>query len=146
MGPRNAKKYATEALEGRLPVELGRLPRDVAATIEWFLERYGVAQNQLALDLGVTESRVSQILSGDANLTLRSLAAVAAALDAHFEIDLVPNDPGRALVNRPMDPGTVDAVSEAPDSPSPAREPASDSVLVREQVNFVVPPVVGQTE
>ncbi|MEU8852225.1 helix-turn-helix domain-containing protein [Streptomyces sp. NPDC048564] len=101
--------YATRALNERLPIELGRLPRDIAGTIEWFLQKYEVPQKELAANLGVSEGRVSQILCGDTNLTLRSLAAVAAALDAHFEVRLVPNDPQRKAEEPSRGAGDVEA-------------------------------------
>lgn len=74
-----------------LKYEMARLPRDVTASITWYMEKHGVSQRQLAASMGVTPGRVSQILSGDENLTLRTLAAVCVGLAAHFEVDLVPN-------------------------------------------------------
>ncbi|MFD0383253.1 hypothetical protein ACFQ2B_15445 [Streptomyces stramineus] len=44
--------------------------------------------------MGVSPGRVSQILSGDENLTMRSLAAVADALDMRIEISFA--EPTRA--------------------------------------------------
>jgi transcriptional regulator with XRE-family HTH domain len=38
--------------------------------------------------LGVSPGRVSQILGGGENLTLRTLAALATALDARFDFEL----------------------------------------------------------
>jgi hypothetical protein len=43
--------------------------------------------------MGVSPGRVSQILSGDENLTLRTLSGVMAALGANFELTLRPAHP-----------------------------------------------------
>jgi transcriptional regulator with XRE-family HTH domain len=46
--------------------------------------------------MGVSPGRVSQVLSGGENLTLRTLASLATALDARFELDLRPQAAGAA--------------------------------------------------
>jgi transcriptional regulator with XRE-family HTH domain len=53
------------------------------------LRSLGVSQRDLATRLGVTESRVSQIVSGTENLTLRSLAGLGWCLGVRFELDPV---------------------------------------------------------
>ena len=80
-----------ESYADQLDYELDRLPGEVATAVTWFMEQHKIDRAQLATLLDVTRGRVSQILSGDENLTLRTLAAVAAALDAHFEVRLVSN-------------------------------------------------------
>jgi transcriptional regulator with XRE-family HTH domain len=45
-----------------------------------------IPQRDLAERLGVSESRVSQIVNGDQNLTLRTLAGVGWALGVRFEL------------------------------------------------------------
>ena len=88
----------------RLDREVARLPLDVTTAIKWFMDENKITNSQLADLLGVSRGRVTQILSGDENLTLRTLASVAAALDAHFEVRLVGNEDareaGRVLVDR----------------------------------------------
>ncbi|MGH8910655.1 MAG: helix-turn-helix domain-containing protein [Egibacteraceae bacterium] len=59
-------------------------------TIEAMLESVGVTRGQLASRLGVSPSRISQILSGKENLTLRSLAALGWALGIRFELHPIP--------------------------------------------------------
>ncbi len=49
-----------------------------------------ITQRELAGRLGVTEGRVSQILSGGENLTLRSLAALGWALGLRFQLHPIP--------------------------------------------------------
>src|ERR1700733_2334501 len=80
----------------RFEYEMSRLPRDVTTAITWFMKENKISQADLARELKVTPGRVSQILSGDENLTLRTLAAVCVALDAHFEVDLISNTTAEA--------------------------------------------------
>lgn len=74
-----------------LEYELARLPRDVTTALTFYMEEEGISQRELAKRMKITPGRVSQILSGDENLTLRTLAAVCVGLAAHFQVDLVPN-------------------------------------------------------
>lgn len=55
-------------------------------TIAGLLESLGLSQRVLADRLGVTPGRISQILSGKENLTLRSLGALGWALGVRFEL------------------------------------------------------------
>ena len=48
----------------------------------------GLTRADLAARMGVSPGRVSQILGGGENLTLRTLAALSTALDARFDIEL----------------------------------------------------------
>lgn len=59
-------------------------------TIAGLLESLQLTQKELASRLGVSAGRVSQILSGEENLTLRSLAALGWALGIRFDLAPVP--------------------------------------------------------
>lgn len=63
---------------------------NATVTIEALLKSVGLSRGQLADRLGVSPSRVSQILSGEENLTLRSLAALGWALGVRFELHPIP--------------------------------------------------------
>jgi antitoxin component HigA of HigAB toxin-antitoxin module len=76
--------------EGRRGFEMQRLPHHVADTIREAMDKAGVSQRDLARTLRVSESRVSQVLSGEENLTLRTLASVSAALGFHFTLTFEP--------------------------------------------------------
>ncbi|MDX3078430.1 helix-turn-helix transcriptional regulator [Streptomyces sp. MI02-7b] len=68
-------------------VELGAsIARQAAASMAGLLAARDMTRTELATAMGVSTGRVSQILSGDENLTVRSLAAAALALQAHVEI------------------------------------------------------------
>ena len=94
-----------------LEYEMARLPRDVTRAISWYMEEKGISQRRLAERMKITPGRVSQILSGDENLTLRTLAAVCVGLGAHFQIDLVANT-GKEAQARPS--GVVGISTTAP--------------------------------
>jgi plasmid maintenance system antidote protein VapI len=71
------------------------LVRAVVDEVIWFMSEHKVSRADLAQSMGVSPGRVSQILSGDENLTLRTLSSVVAALGAEFEVNLHAVD-GRA--------------------------------------------------
>ena len=54
------------------------------------LEELELTQAELAQRMGVSPARVSQILRGADNLTLKSLVAVAAALNADLQLAMKP--------------------------------------------------------
>ena len=56
--------------------------------INWHMRERGLTRAELAERMGVSPGRVSQILGGGENLTLRTLAALSAALDARLDIKL----------------------------------------------------------
>jgi DNA-binding XRE family transcriptional regulator len=64
------------------------LVRDFVDEVTWFMSEHKISRADLAHTMGVSPGRVSQILSGDENLTLRTLSSVAAALGAEIEVAL----------------------------------------------------------
>ena len=106
--------------DGRRAFEEEFLIGDVTETIAGLLDSLSISQRELAERLGVTEGRVSQILGGSGNLTLRSLAAVGWALGIKFGLRATP------MVDRSATPA-VD------DSPAPAwlRSVGGEARLVR---------------
>jgi transcriptional regulator with XRE-family HTH domain len=77
-----------EALEARIDEELSRLITQFTNEITWYMRERDLTRADLAHLMGVSPGRISQVLSGGENLTLRTLASLAAALDAHFEVEL----------------------------------------------------------
>jgi len=63
---------------------------DVAAELSEALLRKGVTRTGFAVLLGRTKGYVSQILAGDRNLTLRTVADVADALDHEVKLTIRP--------------------------------------------------------
>jgi transcriptional regulator with XRE-family HTH domain len=70
----------------------GELPRLVCDEITWYMREHKVTRADLAQSMKVSPGRVSQILSGDENLTLRTLSGVLAALGAECQFTLRPKD------------------------------------------------------
>lgn len=60
-----------------------------------------LSRAELAERLGVSRPRVTQILAGDDNLTLRTLVAVAQALGARLGVQLLEAEPAPAPGERP---------------------------------------------
>jgi transcriptional regulator with XRE-family HTH domain len=76
-----------EAAEAAIDEETFLLLRQVTNEIDWQLSERGMTRADLAARMGVSPGRVSQILSGGENLTLRTLAGLAAALGGRFGLD-----------------------------------------------------------
>jgi transcriptional regulator with XRE-family HTH domain len=76
------------ATETQIDEEMLALVTQLTNEVNWYLRERGLTRADLAARMGVSPGRVSQILSGGENLTLRSLAALSTALDARFTLDL----------------------------------------------------------
>jgi transcriptional regulator with XRE-family HTH domain len=76
------------AAESQVDEELVGLVTRLTNDISWYMRERGLSRADLAARMGVSPGRVSQILSGGENLTLRTLAALSTALDARFDIAL----------------------------------------------------------
>ncbi|MEX1004963.1 MAG: helix-turn-helix transcriptional regulator [Acidimicrobiia bacterium] len=68
--------------------EAERLVLEASEVILAEMERTGVSRTDLARALGKSKGHVSQILSGQRNMTLRTLAEVAAALSFRIRLDI----------------------------------------------------------
>jgi transcriptional regulator with XRE-family HTH domain len=76
------------ATEGQIEDELLALVTQLTNEITWYMRERGLTRADLAARMGVSPGRVSQILGGGENLTLRTLAALSTALDARFDVEL----------------------------------------------------------
>lgn len=90
MGLRIAVTSGRQALENGADEELSDLITQVTNEIDWLMRENQITRADLAARMGVSPGRVSQVLSGGENLTLRTLASLASALGAHFEVELRP--------------------------------------------------------
>ena len=77
-----------QAIEAKVDDEMHGLVTQLTNEITFHMRERGITRADLAARMGVSPGRVSQILGGGENLTLRTLAALAAALDAHFDFEL----------------------------------------------------------
>lgn len=76
------------AVEAQIDDEMLALVTQLTNEIVWYMRERGLSRADLAARMGVSPGRVSQILGGTENLTLRTLAALSTALDARFDIEL----------------------------------------------------------
>jgi transcriptional regulator with XRE-family HTH domain len=97
------------ATEAQIDEEMLALVTQLTNEITWCLRERGLTRADLAARMGVSPGRVSQILGGGENLTLRTLAALSTALDARFDLELNALKAGDAYTSR--DPSSGDAVS-----------------------------------
>jgi hypothetical protein len=74
------------ATEGQID-EMLTLVTQVTNEINCYMRELGLTRADLAARMGVSPGRVSQLLGGGEDLTLRALAALSIALDAHFDIE-----------------------------------------------------------
>jgi transcriptional regulator with XRE-family HTH domain len=84
------------ATEERIDEELSYLVTHVTNEISWHMREHELTRADLASRMGVSPGRVSQILSGSENLTLRTIASLTTALDARLDMALQPLEPGAA--------------------------------------------------
>lgn len=68
--------------------ERTQLVVDVVSALEWALTEQGITRGEFARRMGVSPGRATQILSGNENLTLATLAAAALAVDGQFKVHL----------------------------------------------------------
>lgn len=80
---------STQQIDGAL----SRLITQITNEINWNMREHGISRAELASRIGVSPGRISQVLSGGDNLTLRTLVTLATALDAEFQVALEPNKP-----------------------------------------------------
>lgn len=86
--------------------EAERLSELIVSGVRQLMDEQGLHASGLATRLGVSDARVSQMLSPGTNLTLQSLAALSVALGAQFDI---------AVSREPLAPqhATLDGHSES---------------------------------
>lgn len=88
------------AAEARIDEEMYGLVTQLTNEVNWHMRERGLTRADLAARMGVSPGRVSQILGGGENLTLRTLAALATALDARFDIELTSLKAGDTYTSR----------------------------------------------
>lgn len=77
-------------MRNRARYPVADLTRTFVDEVSWFMSENKITRADLAQGMGVSPGRVSQILSGDENLTLRTLSSVLAAVGATPELILHP--------------------------------------------------------
>jgi transcriptional regulator with XRE-family HTH domain len=72
--------------------ESADLVRIFVNEVTWYMGEHKISRADLAGSMGVSAGRVSQILSGEENLTLRTFSGVVHALGAEADLRLHPLD------------------------------------------------------
>jgi transcriptional regulator with XRE-family HTH domain len=103
------------AAETQIDEEMLALITQLTNEINWCLRERGLTRADLAARMGVSPGRVSQILGGGENLTLRTLAALSTALDARFDLELSALKADDAYTSR--GPAPADAPAQRPNEP-----------------------------
>ena len=85
---RDQRRPDHRAIEAKVDEEMHGLVTQLTNEITFHMRERGITRADLAARMGVSPGRVSQILSGGENLTLRTLSALAVALDARFDFEL----------------------------------------------------------
>jgi len=88
MGFKSGVSSDQRTAETQIDEEMLALVTQLTNEINWCLRERGLTRADLAARMGVSPGRVSQILGGGENLTLRTLAALSTALDARFGLEL----------------------------------------------------------
>ena len=84
----NKQKPDHRIVDAKVDEEMQTLVTQLTNAITFHMRERGLSRAELAARMGVSPGRVSQILGGGENLTLRTLAALATALDARFDFEL----------------------------------------------------------
>ena len=100
MGFRTGASPDQRATETQIDDEMLALVTQLTNEINWYMRERGLTRADLAARMGVSPGRVSQILGGGENLTLRTLAALSTALDARFDVELSALKGGDSYTSR----------------------------------------------
>jgi transcriptional regulator with XRE-family HTH domain len=105
---RSGRDVGRGAIRDADQAESGDLARLIVDEVTWYMREHKVSRSQLAQAMNVSPGRVSQILSGDENLTLRTLSGVLTGLGAQVDFTLRPPDEPADLLDSPEQPGEFD--------------------------------------
>src|SRR5712671_6941395 len=108
-------KSGPDQVEAKVDEEMHTLVTQLTNEITFHMRECGITRADLAARMGVSPGRVSQILGGGENLTLRTLAALSTALDARFDIELSTLKAEDTYTSR----GTADAEAAPADDHRP---------------------------
>jgi transcriptional regulator with XRE-family HTH domain len=85
--------WAQDILDG-IPAEVlvfDDITHKVVSELHTFIEKSGISQRELASRLGVSEAHVSKTLSGDRNITLKTLAKILSAVGGELQVKIIGN-------------------------------------------------------
>ena len=94
---------------------------DVTEAVSAVMQEAGISKAQLAKRMGRTKGFITQLLSGGRNLTLRTLAGLADALEARVAITVSQNRDSRSVKATPIH---LSSSQQHPSVGDTGREPA----------------------
>jgi transcriptional regulator with XRE-family HTH domain len=101
-----------ERKNGRRELQRARLVNDVLDRIVAIMKQNNVSRSDLASKLSVTKGRVTRMLCGDSNMTLKTLADVFYALDRSVTINDVPLTMNQVKCHRASVPTTAISITQ----------------------------------
>ena len=104
---------------------------DVTEAVSAAMQEAGISKAQLAKRMGRTKGFITQLLSGGRNLTLRTLADIADALEARVTITVSKDRDSRSVSSEPPDLRIIHIESW----PSPWSQPS-----VPKEIPVSIPP------
>ena len=104
--------------EGDPEFEFDLLAIDIGERIVERMEQKSMTRTELAGKIGVSKARISQILSGNDNLTLKSLVAVANGLESRIELRLKNKEIGKPSAHSECLPLETDVYQRTDGEPS----------------------------
>lgn len=102
-------EIAESTVEGRIEMAAAEASFDAVGLLNKAVRASGLSQRQIADALGVGESRVSQVLSGDGNLRITTLARYLRAAGYALRLEAAPAEPGVAELPKPRSRGRREA-------------------------------------
>lgn len=109
---------------------------DVTEAVSAAMREAGISKAQLAKRMGRTKGFITQLLSGSRNLTLRTLADIADALEARVTITVSKDRDSRSISSGPPDLRVNNIESRpSPWTQSPARRGATVGIPPRTPVD-----------
>jgi transcriptional regulator with XRE-family HTH domain len=94
-------EIAESTVEGRIEMAAAEASFDAVGLLTKVVRASGLSQREIADALGVGESRVSQVLSGDGNLRITTLARYLRAAGYALRLEAIPADPGVSELPKP---------------------------------------------
>jgi transcriptional regulator with XRE-family HTH domain len=111
------------AMDAQIDEEMLALVTQLTNAINWHMQERGLSRADLAARMHVSPGRVSQILGGGENLTLRTLAALSTALDARFAVELTTLKAGDTYTIRSSNTYTTRDAAATQVAPAPGLQP-----------------------
>jgi transcriptional regulator with XRE-family HTH domain len=130
--------FTQSSVQNRRLLQEEELILDVTESLSRLLEEVGLSKTELARRLGKTKGFVSQILAGGRNLTLRTIADVADALDYRIHIEFSNQKEEQLESTNPIEEPRMISVS-APPTLSWGRSSEWQNPTIAETIRRILP-------